>query len=479
MAIKNSALSRAFFEEPPYYEHEVLANLEEFNLKSDANSQSNNNNFAKVLSGLDKSAESIVSTISDESERSRIEAQINAEKIEAGISETNYNLLDISYGISSLEDSMRDSAHELQLQFRESSEDIVKQISRSTDDVVSQLEITNNRLSSIDNNLLAINDSLKGIGSVLNIILERINKPNEVQAIELADQIRISLAIGKQDEALRVTRKAMELCGTSITVTAYHLMTLSLFNDQELIKESEEVYKDFVNLINFKLFDSGSDAQSVRDEIYYVAYPALFALSRTLGGRILNETQRLYSSISEDKIVTDMLLTKPLKDKSTEAMTLHPSPLRELHWTVILKEEIIANKAFDKLASYIPRVARNKILIKNELLIIANKELFESKVLRTLLYKTWHENTATGEELECINIFISMQPQHNINIDDKTLLLIDRYVSKYELPIRTDLKKYLNKHQLIYIKKLKIIILIIGISLKKKSVLLKVVNLRY
>lgn len=445
MAIKSSALSKVFFEEPPYYEHEVLANLEEFNLKSDANSQSNNNNFAKVLSGLDKSAESIVSTISDESERSRIEAQINAEKIEAGISETNYNLLDISYGISNLEDSMKDSAQELKLQVRKSSEDIVKQIRQSGEDITDQLEITNNRLSSIDNNLLTINESLKGIGSILSIILKKISKPNEVQAIELADQSRISLAIGKNEEALRVTRKAMELCGTSITVTAYHLMTLSLFSDKELIKESEEVYKDFVNLITFKLFDGGSDTQSVRDEIYYVAYPALFALSRTLGGKILNETQRLYSSISGDKTATNMLLTKPLKDKSTEVMTLHPSPLRELHWTVILKEEIIANKAFDKLASYIPRVARNNILIKNELLIIANKELLENKVLRTLLYKTWHEDTATDEELECINIFISMQPQHNINIDNKTLLLIDRYVSKYELPISSELKVILEQ----------------------------------
>lgn len=455
MAIKSGALSRAFFEEPPYYEHEVLANLEEFNLKSDANSQSNSNNFANVLSGLDNSASSIISTISDESERSRIQAQIDAERIETGISETNFHLLDLNSGISSLDESiresnyslteqMRESSNEIRVQIRKSSNDIQEQIYQSGINIVHQLEITNRSLASIDNNLLAINDSLKGIGSILSIILERINKPNEVQAIELADQIRTNLAIGKHEEALRITRKAMELCSTSITVTAYHLMTLSLFGDEELKNESAVVFKDFVNLINFKLFDSGSDTESVRDEIYYVAYPALFALSRSLGGIILNDAERLYASISGDKKATKMLLTKPLEDQATEVMTLHPSPLRELHWTTILTEEIVSNKSFEKLPRYIVKLANNNVLIKNELLYKANKELYNSNLLHSLLMKTWYKDTASYEELSCLDIFISMQPSNNIELDDRTLLLVNNYVKKQNLIIGKRLKEILS-----------------------------------
>ena len=358
------------------------------------------------------------------------QAELDREERAEQHAESMFQMHEVAMGISGLDNT-----------FRESSEMITEQIKESGIDIVRSIGETNRTLRSIDKNLRNIDNSLHEIGGVLTTILGKIEKPNEVQAIELADQARTSIAISDADDALRITRKAIELCATSITTNAYHLMTLSLFVDDKALKqESRIIFNKFVKLIGFKLTDSGSDTESVRDEIYHTVYATLFALSCSLRGRIFDDTQNLYAHIGKDTTLAKRFFIKPLIDNNALRGTLFPSEIRELTWNEILKQ-ITKNEQFSYLVPYIIKVADNPIQIKNELVALANKELRSSNFLHKILNKTWQEDSATEDELSCLNIFTGFQPQDNIDLNDKVLLLLDRYVDKYDLPVNPQLKE--------------------------------------
>ncbi|WP_444995573.1 hypothetical protein [Aliikangiella sp. IMCC44359] len=401
------------------YEEKVLSRLEQFSLNKDGKMQTEDHQFASVIDGLEEVSTRLANSIAEQSERNRIQVQAQHEKLAKGISETNYNLINIGCGIAGLEKSMRQSSSE-----------IARQIATSGSNVVDKLEESSRKLHSIDNQLKQTVSALNQISDQLHTIIEKISKPNEVEAIELADQARINLAIGKQDEALRVTRKAIELCGTSVTVTAYHLMTLALFNDEEHQHELKNVYNDFINLIGFLLVDRPATVQFVREEVFYLVYPVVYALCRSLGIEILKDTERLFLNISQDKEIYIRLLKKPLVDEKTEALTLYPTAVRELIWSVILKEGIVKYSGVSLLPIYIYKVEKNSILIKNELLIIANQLLVEMGVLYELLSKEWNNQKLSPIEKDSIDVFLMMQPQENIDYSEKLLLLIDRYIKQ-------------------------------------------------
>jgi len=423
----------------PYQDQEVIKALEENHKQSKTNHQ----DFNAVMGSMEKSAlenNEVMQKASEElSEQLEKQSELDREARAEQHAESMFQMQEVAFEISGLDGTVRESAEMLDNTYRKSSKMIAEQVRQSGVNIIAKIHETNQLLYSVNNNLLNINSSLQAIGDVLTTIKEKIETPNEVQAIELANQARISIAIGDTDEALRITRKAIELCSTSIIANAYHLMTLSLFDDKALKQESRKTFSKFVKLVGFKLSDAGSDKEAIHNEIYYSVFSTVFALSRSLGGRILDDTQTLYSHIAKDTELAKWFFVKPLEDKQALEKTLFPSKIRELTWHTIL-QQIIQNKQFDYLVPYTVKVADNKILLKNELLVLANKELYNSKVLQQLLNKTWQESSATEEELSCLNVFTSFQPQANIDINDKNLLLLDRYVDKYKLPINEQLK---------------------------------------
>ncbi len=417
----------------PYQDQDVLNALD----KHTRLLEDENQNFSNVLDAMERSILTNSKEIQDASKKisEKIERQANLDRKEQENQhrESLFQMQEVAFGISQLNDT-----------FRVSGEMIAEQVRQSGIDIVREIEKTNAKLYSIDNNLLNINNSLQAIGSVLVTLLEKIKRPNEVQAIELADQARINIAIGDIDKSLEVTRKAMELCSTSITANAYHLMTLALFDDEKLRNESREHFKKFVKLVGFKLSEvkMGREKQSTHSEIYHTIYSTIFALSSTLGGKILDDTQILFSHISKDSELSKIFFIDPLKNNSTLQKTLFPSPVRELIWSIIL-QQLIVNKQYNFLVPYILKVTENKIMLKNELIALANEELYSSGLLGKILNKTWQEDTATNEEIDCLNIFCSFQPQNNFNIDDRNLLLLDRYINKQKMPINSSLQEIL------------------------------------
>lgn len=415
----------------PYQDQDIIKALE----KNYELSKVHDQDFNKVVDSMEKSALANSEVMQEASkelfqqleEQSKLDREERAEQH----AESVFQMQEIAFGITGLDNA-----------FRKSSEMLAEKIYESGIKIVEKIHKTNQLLDSIDNNLLKTNILLQDIAGTLKTLLKKIENPNEVQAIELACQARISIAIGDTDEALRVTRKAIELCGTSIIANAYHLMTLSLFDDKKLKQESRESFHRFVKLVGFKLSDAGSEKESIHNEIYHSVFSTVFALSRSLGGRISNDTQTLYSHIAKDTILAKRFFIKPLEDNATLEGTLFPSIIRELTWVTILNQ-IIKNKQFDFLVPYIVKVTDNKILLKNELIALANERLYKSKVLQQLTNKTWQENSATEEELNCLNVFCSFQPQGSFNMDDQNLLLLDRYIGKYKLPINTYLKEIL------------------------------------
>ena len=422
-----------FLSNRPYQDQEVLRALEKNNELLETGSRELPRVTDVLLESSIKNSEAMRDASRQLSEQIERQAEIDREEKESQHRESMFKLQEVAYGISNLEGT-----------FRESINDLSEQVWKSGTDIVEKINITNNSLRTMNDNLLNINGSLQAIGGVLVNILEKIERPNEVQAIELADQARISIAIGEVDEALRVTTKAIELCSTSITANAYHLMTMSLFDEKELREKSRILFNKYVKLIGFKLSDINSEKQkeSVHKEIYHTVYSTIFALSGSLGSRITNDVQDLFSHIARDKDFSSMFFAKPILDKATLKETLSPSEIRELTWDVIL-HQLINTGQYELLIQYIIKVTDSNILLKNELVALANKEIYKRKILLNLLNETWLEDNATEDELKCLNVFCSFQPQENIDLDDKTLLLLDRYVDKYSLPINDDLKKVL------------------------------------
>lgn len=410
------------------YDGEILEAVKSVSLKAENQTSAQEGQFSSVVNSVNSATQGIINSIENEHQRSRIQSRIQSEILESGFSKTQYQLANIGTGITGLENRMR-----------QSSDNIIAEIRKSGINIADKLETSNKELASISNNsaqavllLTVVKDSL------INII-EKISRPNEVQAIELADQARINLAIGKKEEALRVTRKAMERCGTSITVTAYHLITLSLFDEKELVEESLGVFNDFVNLVDVLLFDKIESRKAVQEEIYCMIFPTIFALNRTLDGIILNKTERLFKSIGRDIDTINRLLEKPLLDPFIREKISGSRTVDLPIWIIILNTLIIANKVYTFLPHYITAVSKLDLMSKNELLYCANEILVSSSLLYDILSKDWNSDPLNNNEQDCLQIFFSMQPQKNLILCPKALLMLThRYIQDHSVEISSE-----------------------------------------
>lgn len=430
---------------PPYYHNQVLENLEEMSKTSEITIQSLEKNFGNISQTLNNASDQLASTIKDEAEKSRIQHAIEAERLQNGISEVNYRLLDVASGINELNDTTWRSA-----------EMITKGIDDFSDRVVDRLNITNYKLNDIDIQLNIANASLKMISSHLSDLIKMIAKPNETEALELADQARQNIALGRKDRALGATRKALDMSnGTSITVLAYHILTLSLFKDDDSITELLKTYEDFVNLVNFKISDKQSDKEIITKEVDSVVFPVMSVMGYYHRDIVMHSTQKLYTALYQVRNRLSSTLRKPLVSQDALEMILHPNFLREIHWSLLLTKYVIPEKQIKYYVNYILYLENSNVLIKNELAILVTKHFYEEGFLYAILVDTLDENN--NEDIHnTIKIIISILLQDVISLDDKTLWTLKLYVEKYNLETNPLLEKKLEeatKNTHIYIKR--------------------------
>jgi len=430
MPTKTSSMKLALFDKPLHYEHEIITNLEEISFTNIKNSKELNKNFQNITNILDNASSKVISTIQNEAEKSRIHQSIENEKISRGISETNYRLLNVVKGIDGLGDIIYDS-----------SSNIIKTIEKSSQQIIEQLNKSNHRLVSVDFKMEAVNNSLNLISNQLTELIEKISKPNETAALELVDQARINLSLNKPERAIKVTREALELSnGTSITVLAYHILTLSLFNDDKSKKEILEIYNDYINLVKFKLKDKQSDIDVVIQELNNTLFPVMAAIGYYLDKAIIANTQSLYVSLYQLKNITDSVLRKPISEEETRKLISYPNHLREYHWIILLNEYVINSDKLKDYIDYISALKDSDVLIKNELSILAIKYFDKNNLLYGAIIDCLanDDNKNLKEVLEYITYFL---PQDIIEVDYKTYWALKIFVDKYEIKTNSLLEK--------------------------------------
>jgi len=182
------------------------------------------------------------------------------------------------------------------------------------------------------------------------------------------------------------------------------------------------------------------------NEIYFHTYPVLNAIARQHGDVLLDDVTTLYSIVIKDERLKTKLLSKILNDDDTEKLVSRPSVLRELHWTVLLKELILKNSKFAGVDTYIRKLSKNQVLIKNELLAIANKALYENGQLQSMLINNLISKGSRNEK-ECLGIILPMQPQPNLNLDTKVKQLFAHFSKVLNIPISKEFDAQITKIQ--------------------------------
>jgi hypothetical protein len=445
---KTSGFSVAVFDKPPYYEHEVIANLEELSLTSSQSAGELNKNFQNISTILDKASANIANSIADEAEKSRIQSAIENEKIVNEISETNYRLLDVANGIEGLSEIVRDS-----------SEEIVEVVYASSNEIVKRMDFSNHQLAQVNFKLKMVNESLNGIAGQLGELLKKITKPNETEALELADQARINLALNKKEVALKVTRNALEISnGTSITVLAYHILTLSLFDDENSKKEIIKLYEEYVNLVKFKLTDKQSDREIVIEELDNTLYLVMSTMGYCANHSVMLLTQDFYRflynyieyvmkldaeeySTSKESVVSlidekgvENILKKPLLHNATRKLIAYPNHLRELHWSVLLNEYVVQKRSLNDYIRYISALAKSEVLIKNELMVLAIKHFNTEGFLYAAVVEALRDEE---DEIlhDAVRATLFMLPQDMIEIDHRTYWVMKLYAMRYGMDV--------------------------------------------
>lgn len=305
---------------------EALENLEYLSREGNKINESSLKSFDNIQGELQDASKNITKAYAVENEKSREQAaQIAAE--------AGFKMDQMSADITTTIGVQSELTREY---IGYSTDRITESIDLAALQLGYEIRMTNVRLDNIHSTIKVSNQILSYIAGKLESIRHLMTIPNEVEALELADQARINFAIGKNDKALEITRKAMELCSTSIPVTAYHVIALASQNNGELFKETKTALKDYANLIAFKLQDKGSDEKLALLDTINMTYPVLHAVSKRYGAAMLDSAKDIYKSISVNKKAACGFVERGLIDDECAAMINAPTIFRELHWSTTL-----------------------------------------------------------------------------------------------------------------------------------------------
>lgn len=480
MKSKANFFDTLVYDKPPFYEHEVQANLEEISLNTKEAAKESKNNIIQVMDSVQAGNQDIINAINDNSERELLANQIRTEITAQGFSQLNYDISSLKFSISDdirdLSFDVRSGTEQITKQLRESSAEIVAEIKSGSEDICSAITKLGANISTdlvtINHNINLTNRLLSAITDELAQIRHLIAKGKETQAIELIDQIKVCMALERDEDALQLSREAMELCsGTSITVSASHIIVLSIYGRQYL-NEIVKTYQDLVKTIEFRLKSAkGEDLNRFKDEVFYIFYPLHNALSLNLNKSILDHAHVLYGILIEEQAHTP-ILKDPLRDQEAQKMSLTATPLRELCWSMVFKYYIKPNSTQlirfhseyndieyykndvtkflnQELIVFIKIVFQSNIQVKNELLYMCMELLLEQGWLHEILLAYIRLNPTADEHQQQINRDISLlirlvllfEPKQIKQLSKQDKFILSKFILTEQVPIGPELNK--------------------------------------
>ena len=417
---KSTVADRLFFPDgPPAYEHEVIANLEDI---ADARGDlvaSFEANFSGMSEALGQQAEQVASVVGDGFEGLQSQIDDMNDEISDGLWEANYTLLDIAKGVGGIRGSVEHSRQQ-----------IVQAIHDTSSVLSAQMDQTNHILQS---QFTLVNTSLQNISGNLSELIKLVASPNKTEALELADQARQNIALEKKDRALHATDEAMELSsGTSITVLAYHILTLSLFEDR--VDALLGAYEDYANLVAFKLTDPRSEKAIIVQELETTLYSVMAVMGSYYHRRVKKATIALYAALEQAGSLTERVLGLPLVSRPIRKLISQKNFLREIHWSLLLTRYVIPKNERNIYLEYFRYLSQSGTLVETELTIMALK-YFEAS---TGLYQTMAScllESCNSQTLEALNIIYAVLPQDVIPLDNTTLRLMQELAQKQSINI--------------------------------------------
>lgn len=427
---KSTIADRFFFPDgPPAFKHEIVANLEEIADAGGALVDSFDQNFSNISETLGHQAEEMASALGEGLDSIQSHLSDMSDEISDGLWEANYTLLDIAGRVTGVHGAVEQSRKE-----------IIQAIQNSTVLLSSRIDQTNQILQA---QLSRVNLSLNAISGDLSELKKLISSPNKTRALELADQARQNIAMNKKERAFRATEEAMTLSnGTSISVLAYHILSLSLFEDR--IEALLDAYDDYARLVAFKLADPQSDKRVIVHELEATVYSVMGVMGSHYRRRVKRATLAIYAALDRAGNLTEHVRGLPLTSRPVRELISQRNFLREIHWSLLLTRYVVPKNEPDIYLEYFLYLSESGTLIETELTVTGLRHFAASglfyKVMAVCLLRTC--NTPT---LEALTILFSVLPQETISLDDATLWMIRELVNKHSIDVNAELQKKLNE----------------------------------
>ena len=429
---KSTVADRLFFPDgPPAYEHEVVANLEviaDANVNTANSLDSFNKSFSNISGTLESKADELISTVGEGFEDLQSELEYSTEVMSEGFTDLKYTLLDIDKSIGGLHRAVERSGYQISQAIQDASSMLSDRIDQTNRILQAQLTL--------------VNSSLQIISGQLTQLIGMISRPNETESLELADQARQNISLGKKERALDITSRAMELSGgTSITVLAYHILTLSLFKDK--VDALLTSYEDYADLIVFKLSDERTDKSVVVKELETTLYSVIAVTGYRYRHRVEATTLKIYSALDQAGDLTFPLLGFPLASPEIRQLISFKNFLREIHWSLLLTQYVIPKNDSNAYLDYFRYLTESGTLIENELLVMGIKHFEKSG----LMYQVMAEcltSDCNQQTLDALQIIFAMLPQDGIPLDDYSLWLIHELVRTRSIKINETLQKQID-----------------------------------
>lgn len=426
------------------YRHTIIENLEKINYLETANRKSSLAGFEGIRTELGNAADTITQAYIHESEKSREEVANLAR--------------DMGFAIEGISEDI----------FQMGS-DIVKAVDISTLTLGYKLDTIDNSIGTLNKTVEISNSLLSFVAGKLDEIRHLMTIPNEVQALELADQARIKLALGENKKALEITEKAMNLCSTSIPVTAYHIIALASQHENTFFEMTKMSVDSFAKLVSFKLQDGRSNEELAILDASTMTYPVLYATGKRYGVNIYEEIKKIYEAISVNNKAACNFIERGLSEDQCASMINLPSISRELHWSSSLAVLTDKTVSLDKLpshfgtmdfdtavSSFFKRVAESGTPISKELQIVMSRFLHDNKLYQEYIVSTLY-NTACKSvrnktaSKTIVPYLLNLEPQDVYPLSKLEKILITEYFHKNKSSISPVIQQ-ISDHQIEMLK---------------------------
>ncbi len=378
--MKSDFVGRLVYDKPQFYSHEVLANLEEIAANTNNTRQYNTKAVDSILTSISGTSKNIVQAIEENTQTQLLSSKIQAEEARNGFSQLSYNLMDIEFGLSNLQESnkaeFRALSHNIDYAIQEAADQTQSEIQEQGDQITSEIreqsygirqEIrdlsweVSSHLRTIDFSIMnmsdrlskkldSVQDLLKETNSVLSDISNKaditnghlshiaslITKKRETEAKELVDHSHANLHMKDYDKALELSHQAIDVSNaSSIIILASHIIILSTFKDKYK-QEMLDYYNKLINLIDYRLARTASitnltQREEYEQEIIDIFFILHYHLGEVLDEAFINSCQRLYVVLTAKMIKFSQLLKEGLFSHYT--LVSRPNPLREIFFS--------------------------------------------------------------------------------------------------------------------------------------------------